>query len=213
MQDRKIKQQFILFVVTFLVSLIVITYFIKSFSPNVDVEIGGEEEQIENQQDSDSDVKNAIDDRLRWIQLEDNMPGASKREDLEDNDENTTDEKVRTNKQPSEKTSKLKELDPIDFVAPNSNSSKEPPIPNTEKQIKIEPPKMSKVYVGPYATIEQAINAQSKIMEANSAISPFVKEVNGKYVLQAGSYANANKAEAIAKDINTIGLNAKVVKE
>ena len=44
-RSRKVKQTWVLFIVTFLVSLIVITYFIKSMSPDVDVEIGGEDTQ------------------------------------------------------------------------------------------------------------------------------------------------------------------------
>lgn len=57
-KDKKVKQTAALFIVTFLVSLIVITYFIKSFSPNVDVEIGGEsDEQQTVEENTDSDVK------------------------------------------------------------------------------------------------------------------------------------------------------------
>ena len=67
-RSRKVKQTWVLFIVTFLVSLIVITYFIKSMSPDVDVEIGGEDTQNTSvEESSESDVKKAIDDRLRWI--------------------------------------------------------------------------------------------------------------------------------------------------
>ncbi len=54
-RTKKDRQAWVLFIVTFFVSLIVITYFIKSMSPDVDVEIGGE--QVESvSEDSDSDV-------------------------------------------------------------------------------------------------------------------------------------------------------------
>ena len=76
-----------------------------------------------------------------------------------------------------------------------------------------EPFKMSKVFVGSYPTIEQAIQAQNRLMNTNISVSPFVKEVNGSYVLQAGSYANAHKAEAVAKEISAAGFQARVVKE
>ena len=55
-RSRKVKQTWVLFIVTFLVSLIVITYFIKSMSPDVDVEIGGEDTQntsVEESSESD----------------------------------------------------------------------------------------------------------------------------------------------------------------
>ena len=82
--QRKAKQTIALFIITFLITLIGVTYLIKSFSPNVDVEIGGEELTTETGDESDepeSDFKKAIDDRLKWIQLEDNLPGVSKRGD------------------------------------------------------------------------------------------------------------------------------------
>lgn len=207
-RNKKDKQAFILFIVTFFVSLIVITYFIKSMSPDVDVEIGGE--QVESVSgDSDSDVKQAIDDRLRWIQMEDNMPGVSKHVDAgEDSDiEKATD---------SSNEKKHKQLAPIEYVNPQNTKQVAPPIPNTTKQephAKAFPFKMTKVYVGSYATIEQAIQAQNQLMNASVSISPFVKEVDGKFVLQAGSFANAEKAESVAKDINALGFSARVVKE
>ena len=88
--QRKAKQTIALFIITFLITLIGVTYLIKSFSPNVDVEIGGEELTTETGDESDepeSDFKKAIDDRLKWIQLEDNMPGVSKRGDEEKSEE------------------------------------------------------------------------------------------------------------------------------
>lgn len=218
-KDKKVKQTVALFIVTFLISLIVITYFIKSFSPNVDVEIGGEsDEQQTIDESTDSDIKKAIDDRLRWIQLEDNMPGAAKR----DNGQNAEDvsyesDKVRTPEEIAEdveKTSKSsqkeKELKPIEYVGPQHKSTVEPPVPVTPQA---EPPKMSKVFVGSYPTIEQAIQAQNKLMSTSASVSPFVKEVNGTYVLQAGSYASAGKAEAVSREINSLGFHARVVKE
>ncbi len=72
---------------------------------------------------------------------------------------------------------------------------------------------MSKVFVGSYPTIEQAIQAQNQLMSTTVSVSPFVKEVNGVYVLQAGSYADAGKAEAVAREINSLGFHARVVKE
>ena len=50
-------------------------------------------------------------------------------------------------------------------------------------------------------------------MNTSISVSPFVKEVNGTYVLQAGSYANAGKAEAVSREINSLGFHARVVKE
>lgn len=225
--SKKTKQTFGLFIVTFFVSLIIITYFIKSMSPDVDVEIGGQEDYIE-QTDSDSDVKQAIDERLRWIQMEDNMPNSMRREDgsieeiqyeheeivkksVQEKDKNQDKEKLKKQQNP-EKTIKEQTLEAIEYVAPQPQKAV-PPTPKAISQQQTEPFRMSKVYVGSYPTIEQAIQAQNKLMNTNISVSPFVKEVNGHYVLQAGSYANASKAEAVAQEISSAGFAARVVKE
>lgn len=219
-QSKKVKQTWVLFIVTFLVSLIVITYFIKSMSPDVDVEIGGEDVQNIEEQSSESDVKKAIDDRLRWIQMEDNMPGVSKREDgtSEEIDyEHDAKESKTVNsdkKQSSASNANNNELAPIEYVNEPEPQHQElnPPVPAVPKPA-VEQFKMSKVFVGSYPTIEQAIQAQNQLMSTTVSVSPFVKEVNGVYVLQAGSYADAGKAEAVAREINSLGFHARVVKE
>ena len=74
--SRKMRQGFVLFTITFLLTLMAVTYVIKNYSPNVDVEIGGESENAMTYDESgDIEHKKAVDDRLKWIQLEDNMPG------------------------------------------------------------------------------------------------------------------------------------------
>ena len=210
-RSRKVKQTWVLFIVTFLVSLIVITYFIKSMSPDVDVEIGGEDTQNTSvEESSESDVKKAIDDRLRWIQMEDNMPGVSKREDG-----TTAEDVMYESSDKQENKQNPAELAPVEYVNPQQHQPVlQPPVPaQPNAQPAAEPFKMSKVYVGSYPTIEQAIQAQNKLMNTSISVSPFVKEVNGTYVLQAGSYANAGKAEAVSREINSLGFHARVVKE
>ena len=213
-KNKKVQQTFVLFIVTFLVSLVVITYFIKSFSPNVDVEIGGEPESIEQTEinDSDSDVKQAIDDRLKWIQLEDNMPTPEENKNIEKNYDDESEQVRQTDKATQkDKKTKIDELDTIELDTTVKPQKLQPPVP-AQPQV-ATPPKMSKVYVGSYSTIEQAIQAQNKLMNTSTSVSPFVKEVNGVYVLQAGSYANANKAEEISREINSLGFSARVVRE
>ena len=224
-RSRKVKQTWVLFIVTFLVSLIVITYFIKSMSPDVDVEIGGDDTQSTSvEESSESDVKKAIDDRLRWIQMEDNMPGVSKREDgttaedvmYESSDQDKSQKSnENSDKQNHENKQSSSELAPVEYVNPQQHQPVlQPPVPvQPNAQPAAEPFKMSKVYVGSYPTIEQAIQAQNKLMNTSISVSPFVKEVNGTYVLQAGSYANAGKAEAVSREINSLGFHARVVKE
>ena len=220
--QRKAKQTIALFIITFLITLIGVTYIIKSFSPNVDVEIGGEDRINLAEDDSDepqSDFKKAIDDRLKWIQLEDNMPGVSRRGDEEKTDEveyesskNTTSDKLEKplqKEEPAGPEITLPKTPEPEYVNPQ-NVKTAPPVP---KATTVEPYKMTKVYVGNYATIEQAIQAQNHLMNASVGVTPFVKEYGGSYVLQAGSFANTTKAESVANQIRQSGFSARVVTE
>ena len=220
--QRKAKQTIALFIITFLITLIGVTYLIKSFSPNVDVEIGGEELTTVESEDSDepqSDFKKAIDERLKWIKLEDNMPGVSKRGDEEKSEEVEYEAAKTTTMQENSTVPKKEEQVGPEITLPKANETEyvnpqnirtAPPIP---KPAAVEPYKMTKVYVGNYATIEQAIQAQNHLMNTPIGISPFVKEVNGAYVLQAGSFASAAKAESVANQIRQAGFSARVVSE
>lgn len=218
--QRKTKQTVTLFILTFLVTLLGVIYLIKSFSPNVDVEIGGEEETVQDDTQQ-NDFKKAIDDRLKWIQLEDNMPGVSKRAENEQAEEITyeeTTDKTQKTETPKQKAVEEKQepeitlqKNNVEYVNPQRVKAA-PPTP-APRAAAPEPYKMTKVYVGHYSTIEQAIQAQNRLMSAPIGVSPFVKEVNGAYVLQAGSFASVQKAESIAGQINQAGFSAHVVQE
>lgn len=222
--QRKTKQTIALFIVTFLVTLVGVVYLIKSFSPNVDVEIGGEEE-YEQPDDPQSDPKQAVDDRLKWIQLEDNMPGVSKRaetgeaeeityepaEEVQNNKENLKNEHQAEETYGQEITLEQNNMQEQEQVRPQTHLA--PPVPPAPKLSQPEAYKMTKVYVGNYATIEQAIQAQNRLMETSIGISPFVKNIGGTYVLQAGSFASVQKAESVASQLNQAGFSARVVQE
>ncbi len=213
--SKKMRQGFVLFTITFLLTLVAVTYVIKNYSPNVDVEIGGENEsQVAYDEEDGIEPKKAVDDRLKWIQLEDNMPGVSKRDGEEEiKYEETDTQKERTKEEKrSEQKEEMKEITLQTEEAPISENTDRVKTP-IQAQNPSQPFKMAKIYVGSYSNIEQAIQAQNRLMETNLTVSPFVKEVNGMYVLQVGSYANINKAEALVRDINAAGFSATLVQE
>ena len=72
-QSKKVKQTWVLFIVTFLVSLIVITYFIKSMSPDVDVEIGGEDIQNTEEQILDNSANITSGSENTEFEVDDNI--------------------------------------------------------------------------------------------------------------------------------------------
>lgn len=217
--QRKTKQTIALFIATFLVTLVGVVYLIKSFSPNVDVEIGGEEEYEQNEEPL-SDSKGAVDDRLKWIQLEDNMPGVSKRSENSETDEITYEPSEFVSKQ-EDKHTKQEEILDEEITLPQNTHAEQvrthahsaPPVPPVPKLAQAEPFKMTKVYVGHYETIEQAIQAQNKLMNTSIGVSPFVKDIGGAYVLQAGSFASIQKAESVAEQLNLAGFSARIVQE
>ena len=62
-----------LFSFVFICALLCLSYAIKSYSPEVDVAIGNNDNYTLNYSDVDMEVK-SIDERLKWIQMEDELP-------------------------------------------------------------------------------------------------------------------------------------------
>lgn len=218
LQKAKNKRVLYLFFATFFLSMFIVGFLIKTLSPNVDVEIGDDvdtasEETVEEQ-------PKGVDDRLKWIQFEDNMPGVSKRLSMEENTaeepsyegqvKDKLDERVKEFKNPTSKQNDQQE---------NVSSKKlAPPVPTSSEVIKhvnasSEPLRMTKVVIGYYSSVEQAISVQNRLIDSNLNISPFVKEVNGYYVVQAGSYANKQKAQTLQAEISGMGFPAKLITE
>ena len=76
--DNKQKKQnktLTIFLATFIITFAFVAMAVKYFSPEIDVEFG---KATEEEQAADED-KGSVDERLRWIQFEDNMPGVSTR--------------------------------------------------------------------------------------------------------------------------------------
>lgn len=222
LKKAKNKRMIYLFFATFFLSMFLVGLLIKTISPNVDVEIGDEVQTTDN--GDEADVK-GIDNRLKWIQFEDNMPGVSKRFSTTDeeatkdgeyqDDTNKIDERVRNIKKNSNQEDTLQ--DPISTITIKHEKSS-PPVPSSSDVVKqinapSAPIRMAKVYIGYYTSIEQAIATQNKLLDSTLNVSPFVKEVNGYYVVQVGSYANRQKAQSLAGEVSALGFPAKVVSE
>lgn len=216
-KKRKQKGGFgyiLLFAVVFLSALWGLSYIVKSYSPDVDVSIGNNETLI--LEEDDTEIK-TVDERLKWIQMEDELPTVSIKTPEEDTKKikifgRNIKETIKISKEPENGAIKETETpkpeikkQKLDF---RLRSPKEPPIP------KIEAPKdntVTKVYVGKYATIEEAIRMQSKIAGEAPETIPFIKSVNGKYVVQIGSFSDKEKALSLVSEMNEKGYNARAV--
>lgn len=207
------KKSITIFLTTFFATLLIFTFIARQLTPNVDVTIG-ENTDVE-AKDTGLGVKRFIDDRLKMIQLEDNSAGVSKREPDKNNVSNTEeifdsfaedlDERVYLPKKKSAK----EEL--------TEKPVKEPATPQSIKPVdEINPfdaPKMSKVLVGYYSSIEQAKVAQGILIDAGLGVTPFIKNMGGTFTLQAGSYSSRAKALGLANELLKNNFPARIIQE
>lgn len=221
LQNAKNKRVIYLFFATFFFSMFIVGFIIKTLSPSVDVEIGDNVESTQENVEQD-EPQSGVDNRLKWIQFEDNMPGVSKRLEKQTQDEasmqsdngNLSNEKIRDSKNPFKDETQTNSTS-----LQNSKPQKlAPPVPTSSDAVRnvnasSAPLKMTKVYVGYYSSIEQAISAQNRLLDSNLNVSPFVKESNGYYVVQIGSYANKQKAQTLYSEVSSMGFPAKITVE
>lgn len=209
------KKGMMLALTTFFATLLIFTAVAKMLSPDVDVTIGGDSET--DAKETGLGVKRFIDDRLRAIQMDDNS-GNSKKEETQKT--TTYDDTGFDNysKQVEEKvvvpTSKNVSQDEIQ-EEPLQTSRMAPPRPSSSKDVSapFESPKMTKVYVGRYSTIEQAKVAQEILLDSGIDITPFVKNMGSYYTLQVGSFSSRAKASEIAGELQQNNFPARMVQD
>ncbi len=89
-------------------------------------------------------------------------------------------------------------------------------IESTQAEVQNEPPKefVYKVYIGSYASAEQAKVAKEIIVESGSAINPIVKNIGqNEYTLQVGIFKNKKSADAMLSTVLKNNLPGRIVKE
>ncbi|OGI19555.1 MAG: hypothetical protein A2287_07590 [Candidatus Melainabacteria bacterium RIFOXYA12_FULL_32_12] len=72
---------------------------------------------------------------------------------------------------------------------------------------------MSKVVVGGYASPSEAKRVSEELMRTNLNITPFIKESNGIYSLQVGSFSNQQKAEILVNELKKRSVPAKIIQD
>lgn len=209
----------LLFVVVFTSALFGISYIVKLYTPDVDVSIGNNETLTLSDSEIDTDIK-TIDERLKWIQMEDEMPTVAIRNPKEEfNNENSklNDKEIKKEKNKKEQNNNFEEMfaprqpspkikkQTLDFNLNNNQVIEEENIP----QIKT----VSKVYIGNFYEIEDAIKIQHKISQEETDIVPFIKSINGVYIVQIGSFNDSEKANTLLHRMRANGYNAQIVTE
>lgn len=181
----------------------------------------------------DSGEKHYIDKRLILIQQEENAPSESKvlPQDRDKNEVISLEhyEMLKSSGMEDGETYKTKE--PVELQEPqNVNSpaqkttsdSKKPsllPKVQTPAETNVnvqgiyeprpvsQPPSVTKVYSGKYATFDEAKAAQSAVKDSKPNLTPFIRKVGGIYTLQLGSYTNPDVAKNVAGSLRTEGLD------
>ena len=217
----------ITFTVVFLSALICITLVAKKYTPVVDVEIGNSTDTFEELEQTIDETKIAetkknIDERLKQIELEDNIVEETpKAENKNKISEDTPKKKSIFVKKEDKEEQNLPDIGDIPAAKfpplplPEVASPDFAPTPQVAKTIQFNKLdfKMNRVIVGKFNTIEEAMAAQKKLMGSDLNIQPYIKEVEGKYILQAASFANKDKAETLSDKIKSMGYSSKVISE
>ncbi len=204
---------FLLFVTAFLVMLLFFTAVAKHLSPEVDVAIG-EEEEIEAKENG-LGVKRFIDDRLKFIQQEDQgivKKAVDKRVEQETIKERLTDDTL---------VPELDEKVVIPYAIQKQEKQEkqsQKAVENPAQKIEAKPAtptynSIFKVVVGKYSTVEQARVAQSILQDSDVGVSSFIKTINGTYTLQVGSFTERSKAEQLLNELLRNSFPARIIQE
>ncbi len=207
------KKSMTIFLVTFFATLLIFTFVAKQLTPNVDVTIG-EDTDME-AKETGLGVKRFIDDRLKMIQMEDNSAGVSKR-DSDKNIVSAEDENFDSFAEDLDERVYLPKKKPAkeEVAEKPAKETVTPPRPKPNDEINpFDAPKMSKVFVGYYSSVEQAKVAQGILMDADLGVTPFIKNMGGAFTLQVGSYSSKIKALELANELLRNNFPARVVQE
>lgn len=224
-KKKSILNYLLLFICIFSIFVFIFLSGIKSYTPTADVTIGNNELSSTNDNDVDFEIK-SVDERLKWIQMEDDLPTVAIRESKTDEEIdnytiNTQDkEEKETVKQVVKPPQKEKKDEQQKIKAPKP-SIKE--ITNEKTDVKIakaptpvvplptKPQTNTKVYLGNYSSLEDAMIIQKKVNQDFPNTSAFIKATNDYYMVQLGSFSDKEKANSFIIELKEKGYNPKTL--
>ena len=240
---RKRKNGFLgyiyLFAFVFIAALAGLSHLVNSYTPEVDVSIGNQEVAPLTKSDMDVEVK-SVDERLKWIQMEDEMPSVAIREAKESTEAAVKEKERKTielevDEEPIFKkpetvplptVSEIKETTQTAVQMPSvgvpissdfrTSSSSVVPLPTPQTPSVSTPiipapiPSLTKVYLGSFSTVDEAMSIQQKIATDIPDSMPFIKSMNGSYIVQLGSFSNPDIAQTFIQRVRDKGYNPKV---
>lgn len=205
-QRRKIKRNsdlkllFFTFVGAFILFFAAFTYLLPIITPKVEIPALSEERVLDSI--TSNDFRGRIDPRLRSIEIQEEIKPEKPEE------KQTVEEKIEIEEE--------KEKEPE--VPPAANMP--PPKPNPIRlrdRVKEPPPApvvpvyKAKVVVGDFSNPKEVKIASDILISLN--YEPFIREKNGKYMLQIASFRDIDKAEALVGELKRRNFEARVIYE
>jgi|GEM_PF-6030256 len=207
-----------LFAFVFLGVLWGLNYAIKSYSP--DINVSNNKTFSFDAPVSDTEVK-SIDERLKWIQMEDDLPSVSiKSSEKAQKDKIETENKkaanaeaqsipAERNEQPEQNEAEDAEL-PIPSISEIKLQKEDFRSIPIKEVIPLPKKPVTKVYLGNYSSPEAAYAVQNRLKKQFPELEPFVKQINGRYIVQTGSFYDGAKAGALAEKLQEKGYFPKI---
>ncbi|MCD7780849.1 MAG: SPOR domain-containing protein [Candidatus Gastranaerophilales bacterium] len=204
-----------LFAFVFLIALAGLSYVVNAYSPDVDVTIGNNESLTLSESDMEVEIK-SVDERLKWIQMEDEMPTvalrnsekkSSKKKEY-DNYTMSESNTLKNDKLEDKKTKKIP-VPSIEDIQSQKADFKLAVVPHNPVVPKPKP-LFTKVYLGSYTTIDEAMSMQSKISKEYADLNPFIKAVQDSYIVQIGSFSEEERAQELVSNLRRHGYNPKI---
>lgn len=231
-RKKKTQQNKLMFIFlsTFFITLITLIYLATAFTPKIDIEISDTnraEQAIPSDEEMVAEVEyKSIDSRLKDIQMDDKFQNEeSFSTDIVENLKKMKEEAIAKQMKSVQIVNtetdhiQLKPNEEIKLDLPKLATPNHPKSYTTQQSqpIKKQTPapqtKLTKVYVGKYAEFEQAALVQESLVKSSLVSAPFIKNLNGYYVIQVGSFSNMEAAQNVAELLISNGYSAKMVLE
>lgn len=230
-KNKSLLKYLILFFCVFAICVILFLSGIKSYTPVADVDIGNNESMTMNENDLDFEIK-SVDERLRWIQMEDDLPTVAVRNskadteikrytpdtttklEIEDEEEKPGAKKVVQTpvvKNALAPTQTIPKPTINDVIATQQPDFKTAQLPKQVIPLPTPTQVFTKVYLGNYYSLEEAMAVQKKINAEFPETSAFIKATNDYYLVQLGSFSDRTKANSFMMQLREKGYNPKTL--
>lgn len=216
--NRRTKALLILFLSTFAIVMFFSLYVASIVTPKIDIPALSKDDENAEQDFSGSQFKGIIDPRLKYIEMEEQTPEQPKQElknSLVNESETEIEAPVTYQGTPTDDADDENEY--TNPYSPPKTATPKPAAKSGQESVALRnkvanaPPKMARVLVGKYSSPYEAREAANMFM--NSNYTPFIKEHNGSYSLQVGSYTDMGKAADTANTLKNRGFSVQIIQE